>query len=40
MKAVRGVGGIDAWGADVEPAYHVDANKDISFSFCICIPCN
>lgn len=35
--AVRGVGGIDAWGADVEPAYHVDANKDISFSFCICI---
>ena len=33
--AVRGVGGIDSWGADVEPAYHVDAEKDMSFSFCI-----
>lgn len=33
--AVRGVGGIDSWGADVEPAYHVDAEKDIDFSFCI-----
>lgn len=31
--AVRGVGGIDSWGADVEPAYHVDAEKDIDFSF-------
>lgn len=36
--AVRGVGGIDSWGADVESAYHVDAGKDISFSFQICIP--
>lgn len=36
--AVRGVGGIDSWGADVEPAYHVDAGKDINFSFRICIP--
>lgn len=34
--AVRGVGGIDSWGADVEPAYHVDAEKDIDFSFQIC----
>lgn len=33
--AVRGVGGIDSWGADVEPAYHVDAEKDMEFSFCI-----
>ena len=33
--AVRGVGGIDSWGADVEPTYHVDAEKDMNFSFCI-----
>lgn len=33
--AVRGVGGIDSWGADVEKAYHVDATKDIKFAFCI-----
>ena len=31
--AVRGVGGIDSWGSDVEEAYHIDAAKDISFSF-------
>ena len=31
--AVRGVGGIDSWGADVESDYHVDATKDIEFSF-------
>ena len=35
--AVRGVGGIDSWGADVEEAYHVSGEKDISFSFRICI---
>lgn len=34
--AVRGVGGIDSWGADVEPAYHISAEKDISYSFRIC----
>ncbi len=33
--AVRGVGGIDSWGADVEPAYHLDAAKDIAYSFVI-----
>lgn len=33
--AVRGVGGMDSWGADVEPAYHVDAGKDIDYSFFI-----
>lgn len=32
---VRGVGGIDSWGADVEAAYHLDAAKDMEFSFCI-----
>lgn len=31
--AVRGVGGIDSWGSDVEKEYHVDATKDIVFSF-------
>jgi len=31
--AVRGVGGINSWGADVEDAYHVDAAGDIEFSF-------
>lgn len=31
--AVRGVGGIDSWGSDVEDAYHVDAQKEIHFSF-------
>lgn len=34
--AVRGVGGIDSWGSDVEDAYHINAEEDISFSFTIC----
>lgn len=34
--AVRGVGGIDSWGSDVENAYHIDAEKDITYSFVIC----
>lgn len=33
--AVRGVGGIDSWGADVEEAYHISAAKDYEFSFCV-----
>lgn len=33
--AVRGVGGINSWGIDVEPEYHIDAGKDIIYSFCI-----
>lgn len=33
--AVRGVGGIDSWGSDVEDAYHINANEDISYSFSI-----
>ena len=33
--AVRGVGGIDSWGSDVEEAYHVHADKDHAFSFVI-----
>ena len=31
--AVRGVGGIDSWGSDVEHEYQIDATKDIVFSF-------
>ncbi len=34
--AVRGVGGIDSWGSDVESAYHISAEKDITYSFVIC----
>jgi len=33
LGAVRGVGGINSWGADVEPAYHIDAGEDIRYSF-------
>lgn len=33
--AVRGVGGIDSWGSDVENAYHISGEKDISYSFYI-----
>jgi len=32
---MRGVGGIDTWGSDVEPAYHVSAEEDIEFSFLV-----
>lgn len=35
LGAVRGVGGINSWGADVEEPYHIDAGKDISYSFLI-----
>ncbi len=34
--AVRGVGGIDSWGSDVEEAYHISAEEDITYSFVIC----
>lgn len=34
--AVRGVGGIDSWGSDVEAAYHINAEEDITYSFVIC----
>lgn len=34
--AVRGVGGIDSWGSDVEDAYHISAENDIAYSFVIC----
>ncbi len=31
--AMRGVGGIDSWRSDVEPAYRVASEEDIAFSF-------
>ena len=31
--AMRGVGGIDTWGSDVESAHHVHADRDIEFKF-------
>lgn len=31
--AVRGVGGIDSWGADVEESYRIRGEEDIRFSF-------
>lgn len=36
LGAVRGVGGINSWGADVEEAYHISGEQDIQFSFLIC----
>lgn len=33
MGAVRGVGGINSWGEDVEPAYRIDGERDIEYSF-------
>lgn len=38
LGAVRGVGGIDSWGSDVEEKYHISGEKDIHFSFCITKP--
>ena len=32
---VRGVGGIQTWGADVEEAYHISGEEDHAFSFMI-----
>ena len=35
MGAVRGVGGIDSWGTDVEPAYHISGQENHTTSFLI-----
>ena len=35
LGAVRGVGGIDSWGADVEEKYHISGEEDICYSFYI-----
>jgi beta-galactosidase len=34
---VRGVGGINSWGADVEEAFHLSGEKDMEFSFRIVV---
>ncbi len=35
LSKMRGVGGIDTWGSDVESAYHIHANEDIMLEFYI-----
>lgn len=35
LGAVRGVGGIDSWGADVEAPYHISGEQNISYGFWI-----
>ena len=35
MGAVRGVGGIDSWGTDVEPPYRISGEEDHRVSFVI-----
>lgn len=35
LGAVRGVGGINSWGADVEDAYHISGEQDITYGFWI-----
>lgn len=35
LGAVRGVGGINSWGAEVEPPYHINAEEDIEYGFWI-----
>lgn len=39
LGAVRGVGGIDSWGSDVEEPWHIDGEQDIMYSFAI-VPFN
>ena len=33
--AMRGVGGIDSWGSDVEKRFRLDSKKDICLSFAV-----
>ena len=35
LGKMRGVGGIDSWGTDVEESYHISAENDIDFGFYI-----
>ena len=35
MGAVRGVGGIDSWGTDVEPPYHLSGEQEHRVSFMV-----
>lgn len=36
LTAMRGVGGIDSWGRDVEAAYHVSAEETMEYEVVIC----
>lgn len=38
LGAVRGVGGIDSWGSEVEKPYHIDASRDIKYAFTVSDP--
>lgn len=33
LGRMRGVGGIDSWGSDVEPPYRIPADQDIKYAF-------
>ena len=33
LGAMRGVGGIDSWGSDVEEEYRIPGNRDIEVEF-------
>ncbi len=35
MGGVRGVGGIDSWGSDVQPDYRIDATQPHTFEFSV-----
>ena len=35
LGAVRGVGGINSWGGDLEDAYHISGEQDITYGFWI-----
>jgi beta-galactosidase len=35
LAKVRGLGGIQSWGADVEEEYHIKGDEDVTFSFVI-----
>ncbi len=35
LSHMRGVGGIDTWGSDVEEAYHIKTDKDLTLEFYI-----
>ncbi|MEG0988790.1 MAG: glycoside hydrolase family 2 TIM barrel-domain containing protein [Clostridium sp.] len=38
LAKMRGVGGIDSWGSDVESDYHISGEEDIEFSFFLRCP--
>lgn len=35
LGAIRGVGGIDSWGTDVEAEYQVSSGEDVEYGFVI-----